>query len=802
MIKLYGLSRLNREEADRLIIDFNGQEVKEAVFDCGSNKAPGPDGFNFGFIKKFWEFFRDDFVAIMQQFHQTGKISKGVGSSFITLIPKVGDPTELGDFRPINLIGIISKVVSKVLANRLKSVMAKIVSESQTAFLTGRYILDGPLMANEVLSWARKSGKKMFMFKIDFDKAYDNVNWEFLISVLDQIGFPALWQKWIRGILVSARSSILVNGSPTFEFDCQKGLRQGDPISPFLFILVMEAFSGLVNKASCIGAFDGVRLSNDGFMLSHLLYADDAMLMRDWSNFNFSNLKRMLRIFYLCSGLRINLNKSVLFGVGVSSDEVNNAAEFLKCKAGVIPFLYLGIKVGANMNRVANWDPVVNTFRQRLSKWKANTLSIGGRLTLVKSVLHSLPTYYMSLFKAPIKVVNILEGLMRRFLWGGSDEVKKMSWVAWEIVTKPKDEGGLGVSRLEVDNKALLVKWLWRYHNDQLALWRRVIDAIHGSNRRWGSVPVNMAITGIWKNCGLFWKKCKVEGVDVSRMIRGKVGNGEKNRFWIDCWLCQVPLKDRFVNLFSLERQKHINVAARCGRSVTSTMIKWDWRRAPESSVVVNERMELERLLRDTVVVDKEDTWEWNDSRNIEFSVSAAKNWLRGSTRRERFQFQWSKWVPSKCNIFMWRAFLDRLPTKVALMRRRIFVENIMCVWCHSKEESIEHLLTGCHISAAVWSGISRWCRVPEIYAFGVKDLVELHEYYGGSDTKKLLLHSSIIIVCWRLWRARNETVFSSKDAKVGDIIADVKSFGFLWYKHRFKQGTMEWDRWCRFDVT
>ncbi|XP_022028126.1 uncharacterized protein LOC110929273 [Helianthus annuus] len=225
---------------------------------------------------------------------------------------------------------------------------------------------------------------------------------------------------------------------------------------------------------------------------------------------------------------------------------------------------------------------------------------------------------------------------------------------------------------------------------------------------------------------------------------------------------------------------------------VYSCIIKWDWRRAPESSVAVNERMELERLLRDIVVVDKEDTWEWNDSRNIEFSVSAAKKWLRGSTRCERFQFQWSKWVPSKCNIFMWRAFLDRLPTKVALMRRRIFVENIMCVWCHSKEESIEHLLTGCHISAAVWSGISRWCRVPEVYAFGVKDLVDLHEYYGGSDTKKLLLHGLIIIVCWRLWRARNETVFSSKDAKVGDIIADVKSFGFLWYKHRFKQVVMD----------
>ncbi|MFS7977528.1 putative RNA-directed DNA polymerase [Helianthus anomalus] len=147
--------------------------------------------------------------------------------------------------------------------------MGKIVSESQSTFLTGRYILDGPLIANEILSWARKSGKKLFLFKIDFDKAYDNVNWEFLLSVLDQMGFPSLWQQWIRGVLISARSSVLVNGSLTYKFDCQKGIRQGDPISPFLFILVMEAFSSLVKKADCIGAFDGVRLHKEGLQLSH-----------------------------------------------------------------------------------------------------------------------------------------------------------------------------------------------------------------------------------------------------------------------------------------------------------------------------------------------------------------------------------------------------------------------------------------------------------------------------------------------------------------------------------------------------
>ncbi|XP_022024308.1 uncharacterized protein LOC110924624 [Helianthus annuus] len=299
-----------------------------------------------------------------------------------------------------------------------------------------------------------------------------------------------------------------------------------------------------------------------------------------------------------------------------------------------------------------------------------------------------------------------------------------MNWVLWDVVTEPKTEGGLSLTRLELNNKALLVKWLWRYHSEQQALWRRVID---------------------------------------------------------------VPLKDRFLNLFTLERQKHVVVAAHYCKLETSFMIKWDWRRAPDSTAVVNERAELEDLLPDLVLNDKEDEWEWNDNRNKEFTVAETKRWLRGSVNNDQFGFQWSKWVPSKCNVFMWRAFLDRLPTKVALTRRNIHVENIMCAWCDSKEESVGHLLTRCTISARVWDGISKWCCIPEVYAFGVKDLVDLHEHCGGSANKKTMLPGITIIVCWCLWRARNEKVLSNKDTKVVDIVAEVKSLSFLWYKHKFK---------------
>ncbi|KAJ0493128.1 putative RNA-directed DNA polymerase [Helianthus annuus] len=181
--------------------------------------------------------------------------------------------------------------------------MGKITYEMQSAFLSGRYILDGPLIINEILSWVKRMGKELFLFKIYFEKAYDNVHWEFLLSVMHKMNFPEVWCRWIKGVLSLTRSSIFVNGSPTFEFGCGKGIRQRDPISPFLFIIVMKAFSCMIRKENDSGSFDGVGLPNDGPILSHLLYADDAKVMVEWSKFNFQALKRILRIFHLCYGL-------------------------------------------------------------------------------------------------------------------------------------------------------------------------------------------------------------------------------------------------------------------------------------------------------------------------------------------------------------------------------------------------------------------------------------------------------------------------------------------------------------------
>lgn len=288
---------LTVEEANSLEVQFSENEIWEVVRDCESSKAPGPDGFNFRFIKKFWDVIKGDLIAAVLWFGENAVISKGCNASFVSLIPKVNDPLGLGDFRPISLIGCYYKIVSKILAERLKKVVGKLVGEVQNAFIGGRYIL-----ANETVAHMKKSKKNCLVFKVNFEKAYDCLNWNYLINLMKYMGFRDKWCRWIEACLSSASISILVNGSPTEEFFMSRGVRQGDPLSPFLFILPAEGLNGLMCEAVHKGIFNGVKVGRDEVCISLLQYADDTIFFGEWSRLNVGNLMSILKCFEELSG--------------------------------------------------------------------------------------------------------------------------------------------------------------------------------------------------------------------------------------------------------------------------------------------------------------------------------------------------------------------------------------------------------------------------------------------------------------------------------------------------------------------
>ncbi|GJW45828.1 RNA-directed DNA polymerase, eukaryota, partial [Tanacetum coccineum] len=562
---------------------FFKEEIKGAVWDCGLDKSPSPDGFTFGFYRRYWSLIEDDVVEAVNHFYNNGFCHKGGNSSFIALIPKTQGAKLVKDFRPISLIGSLYKIITKLLVNRLVIVIGDLVNDVQSAFIANRQILDDPFILNELIHWCKAKKKKTMIFKVDFEKAFDYVRWDFLEDVLKKFGFGSRWCDWIISCLKSSKGSVLVNGSPTSEFQFFKGLKQGAVL-------------------------------DNSLQLSHLFYADDVIFIGQWCTSNITTIIRVLECFFRASGLRINLHKSKLMGVAVENSLVNSAANNIGCMTLSLPFSYLGVNVGGHMSRIASWDVVINKVLSRLSKRKMKVLSVGGRLTLLKSVLGSTPIYYMSLFKAPIQVINILEAIRSKdlnnhrshFFNGVEHSVRKMMLVKWDNVLASKEKGGLGVSSFYALNRALIFKWVWRFCTQGNSIWSRVIKALHGEEGNLGC-PTNAKFPSNWSDIIRTLPTLYNKGVDLLGSIKEKVGNGDNTMFWEELWKGEVLFKNLFPKLYALETVKNISVADKMAQPSLDS----SFRRNVKGGAEQVQMASLLSLLEGLILPNMIDRWTW-----------------------------------------------------------------------------------------------------------------------------------------------------------------------------------------------
>jgi hypothetical protein len=203
-------------------------------------------------------------MAVFQTFHESGEFERSLNATFLVLIPKKHDAEEVKDFRPISLVGGVYKIISKVLANCLRVVLPNIISETQNAFVRGRQITDLVLIASECLDSRVRFGVLGVLCKLDVEKAYDHVNWSFLNYMLGRCGFSTKWRRWILYCISTARFSVLINGSAKGFFAGSRGLRQGDPLSPMLFDIVMEGLSRMMDRAVQSGSLSGFSMGTPG----------------------------------------------------------------------------------------------------------------------------------------------------------------------------------------------------------------------------------------------------------------------------------------------------------------------------------------------------------------------------------------------------------------------------------------------------------------------------------------------------------------------------------------------------------
>ena len=272
---------IGEDQSAKLEEMFTEEEILAAVSGLNDDKAPGPDGFPLAFWSFSWDFVKEKVMGFFREFFQNDQFVKSLNATFLVLVPKGRTIEDLKDLRPISLVGSLYKILSKVLANIIKRVMSLIISQSQNAFVEGRQILDAVLIANEAVDSILRGKEKGILCKLDIEKAYDHIRWDFLLQMLERMGFGSKWIRWINWCISTASFSVMINGSPSGFFRSSRGLRQRDPLSPYLFVIGMEALSCLLKRAVEGNFISRCRFGGrDGgeIIISHLLYADDTII--------------------------------------------------------------------------------------------------------------------------------------------------------------------------------------------------------------------------------------------------------------------------------------------------------------------------------------------------------------------------------------------------------------------------------------------------------------------------------------------------------------------------------------------
>ncbi|GAU41808.1 hypothetical protein TSUD_299740 [Trifolium subterraneum] len=566
-------------EADAYYLErpFAEDEVKQAVWECDSLKSPGPDGINFGFIKEFWMDVKNDFMRFLLEFYSNNRLVKGSNCTFIVFIPKVANPKKMSDFRHISLVGCMYKVLANVLANRLKSVIDKVILDTQSTFVKGRQILDGILIANEAVDDAKKRKKELLLFKVDFEKAYDSVDWKYLESVMGKMGFSDKWRRWIMTCVSSATASGYQVGS--------------------------EATSSV--------------------HLSHLQFADDTLIMGQFP-------KKFV-------------------GEGEFSDS-----------------------------------------------WLADAARV-----------------------------------LNSFLWGGSEESRKINWLKWDRICLRKEEGGLGVRRVKEFNLALLGKWCWRLLQDTEGLWFRVLAAKYGI--RDGQMDCGGSTASNW------WKVINSirSGSEASggrwfgeNTVR-RVGDGERTLFWKDSWMDRIPFKVHFSRIFELCLDKDRSVANMCRLGWGFHGDGWRWHRR---LFAWEEELWGEccaALANVSLQVDLRDEWEWLTDPVAGYSVSGAYQILTHLTPIESY----------------------------------------------SHLENAHHLFLNCPVFGAVWDNIISWLGVPCVLPANALALAS--QFCGAHafcKSTRSCFQAIWLANVWFIWKERNSRVFNHKEMSTERLVYNIKT--------------------------
>eukprot|EP00253_Pinus_taeda_P015506 PITA_15506 len=695
---------VEEEEAGRLSEVVSKEEVEHVIKSMAKDKSPGPDGWTIELFTHFFESIGDELTEVVDESRRKGEIHLPFNATFIALIPKKEDPDSFEDFRPISLCNCIYKIIAKIIALRLKPILSKNISSEQFGFLDGRQIHEAIGVAQETLHSIRQTIKKGAVLKIDLSKAYDRICWTYLRMLLTHLGFKLEFINWIMGCVTSVRFVVLINGAASSFFKGQRGLRQGCPLSPLLFLLVAEGLSRLIMEAKRTGLIKGLEVAINLF-ISHLLFVDDILLFTNGSLNEVKEIKIILDLFMKATGMQINIRKSHFIMEGFSRNECSQITAILPFEVCTMasPFKYLGFWIKPNSYEKQDWNWLVAKIEGKITHWSYKWLSRAGRLTLVNSVLQAMPVFWAALTWIPKGTLHKIKRICSRFLWSGAKEDSVLPWI------RDPNKKGRNIS----------------------VIWKATTEAFKVIEQ------------------GLSWQ----------------VGRGENVKIGKDPW---VGCNDRYAlpqglithletkGLFFLNQIKKIGHSSIWGQAWKSGIeldldpVWWDvWNTFTQELIRSNVRIK-----------DRPDQLVWAHADSGSYSPKAGYKYLM-TTKGWEDPVWWSKslWklkCPKKSRLFFWCLMKKKVPTWEVLQARFLHGPS-RCPLCKNESENIPHLFLHCPFTKKIWFEVQ--ALIKKHFCWGGESVTVAWERWWNQNPGGNLRNLPPII-SWGVWIARNKAIF------------------------------------------
>eukprot|EP00253_Pinus_taeda_P009869 PITA_09869 len=697
------------EDNSALSNPITEEEIIKVIWSMDSDKAPGPDGFTIHFYKTCWDIIKADLLKMIKGFMKKAKVGGGTNSTYLALIPKETNPETFARFRPISLCNASYKILAKLLANRIKPLLNRLISSNQG-----------------------------MLIKLDTANAFDRVNRSFLYKVLHSYGFSTHFVNLIRACTDNPWITPLVNGRPTPFFQAQRGLRQGCPLSPFLYILMADSLSRNLSAEKAKGSLPGLKPSNSSPAQNHALFADDSLLLGGASVRIAKAFDDVLKCYCRVSGASINKRKSEVYGWNIGQQELTSISKLFgfNSHAHWEKIKYLGLPITNGFNKRSLWSEIINKMKSKITTWGGYWLTKGGKVILIKSVLSALPIYQASLLFAPKSVTDQISKILRDFLWqGGKGNQHKIHLVKWDLVKRLIPEGGLQIRDPALVNLAMGGKILWNLFKDPK---HPVIETLKSKYAH--KVPLRNLQASQTINNTQVWKLCSKS----LNFFKGKAykipGNGKQTNLWYDRIIDRDPLSE----VEEITKLKNWLEHTGIYPNGIATMIGKDgifWSPGSFKPTEAHSR----RIAGRSGPSEQKNEGQLGMGQSGSYTTAAAYNALQPIRNSSKTPDFWNKvWEPlalPKVNFFFWTLVQNKLLTRDNLMKKSIDGPH-RCELCRSSLETAKHLFMECNKSCwrKVWNAIPKY-------------------------------------VCWQIWLTQNDLIFNEKEQAPFSAVVKAKSF-------------------------